>query len=174
MELNEAYKPSPSSNGCLWSEKLEFTYARGLVLPRVRFEGVSKAAAPWQTRGPNFDRLPRYETMLAYHGFMTPACVLSYRLYGTPVLLLCHARAMHRLELSKTGRKQPACRKRVSLSCRSCLRNKSFKALCWQGYGRRGVHYQPLAGGCLVCCCVHCVGIEVQPVLVPYCCCEDC
>ena len=145
------------------------------MLPRVRFEGVSKAAAPWQTRGPNFDRLPRYETMLAYHGFMTPACVLSYRLYGTPVLLLlCHARAVHRLELSKTGRKQPACRKRVSLSCRSCLRSKSFKALCWQGYGRRGVHYQPLAGGCLVCCCVHCVGIEVQPVLVPYCCCEDC
>ena len=27
MELNKAYKPSPSSNGCLWSEKLEFTYA---------------------------------------------------------------------------------------------------------------------------------------------------
>ena len=106
-------------------------------------EGVSKAAAPWQTRGPNFDRLPRYETMLAYHGFMTPACVLSYRLYGTPVLLLCHARAVHRLELSKTGRKQPACRKRVSLSCRSCLRSKALRLCAGKDTGVEGSTTNP-------------------------------
>ena len=144
------------------------------MLPRVRFEGVSKAAAPWQTRGPNFDRLPRYETMLAYHGFMTPACVLSYRLYGTQ----CCCFAMLVPCTDSNSAKLDGSSQRVENECRfhaeAVYVAKALRLCAGKDTGVEGSTTTP--GGWLP-------GLLLRPLcgdrgatcpLVPYCCCEDC